>query len=140
MEIAYIYSHDGDEHGIKFGVEICTEATLRETVLHHLHPDASTSDSEVADTFDGVFAQLVEDGSYDFEDGWIVIKRGAKEIVEFLIYQLREAKSEENYAHKERAEEGSRRVRAEEKYTQLQAALVAALGPNAPDVAAKAAA
>lgn len=131
-DVAYIYSHDGDEHGIRFGVELCTKETLRETVKKHLYPDGiPDGDAEI---FAGVMEEIDEKGGCDFEDGWIAVKDGAAAIVEFMIYQLRECKAEENYAHNERAKEGALRAAAEAKYKALQNALLVALGPNAPDV------
>jgi hypothetical protein len=131
--VAYIYSHDGDEHGIKFAVAMCTESTLRETVRLHLYPDGNDNGE-----FEPIMAEILDKGSFDFEDGWVVVKRGA-EIVEFLIYQLREAKSEERYADEQRYKELQARHAAEEKYHRLRTALVVALGPNAPDIAKAAA-
>ncbi len=131
--VAYIYSHDGDEHGIKFSVQMCTEATLRETVQKHLCPDGEDLE------FPGLYEALLATGSHDFEDGWVVIKRG-QEIIDFLIYQLHETKAEEQYAWQMRAQDAARRAIAEEKYRTLQTALTEALGPQGPEIAAKAAA
>jgi hypothetical protein len=133
MDIAYIYSHDGDEHGIKFGVELCTRSTLRETVKKHLYPDGiPDGDAEI---FAGVMEEIDEKGSCDFEDGWIVVKDGAAAIIEFLIDQLRECKAEERFEGERAYKEMQRREAAEAKYKTLQQALLVALGPNAPDVA-----
>lgn len=131
--VAYIYSHDGDEHGIKFDVQLCTEDTLRATVRKHLDPD-----EDDPEYFAKLWADLSESGAYDFEDGWVVIKRG-QEIVDFLIYQLREAKAEERYEGEQRFKEPQARQAAEAKYTQLREALAVALGPNAAEIAKAAA-
>ena len=126
-QVAYIYSHDGDEYGVKFGVYLCSDDTLQATVRKHIDPDGTDPD------FGEFYDALIEAGSYDFEDGWIVIKRGA-EIVDFLIYQLREAKSEERFADEQRYKELRARETAEARYVHLRDALIAALGPNAPAV------
>lgn len=136
-EVAYIYSHDGDKHGIKFGIELCTLATLRETAKKHLYPD-SISDDE-AEIFAGVMEELEEKGSCDFEDGWIVVKDGAAAIIEFLLAQLIECKDEERFEGERAFAEMQRREKAEAKYKTLQEALLAALGPKAPEIAKAAA-
>jgi hypothetical protein len=127
-DVAYIYSHDGDDHGLKFSVSLCTEDTLRETVQKHLCPDGEDLE------FPALFDALSESGGHDFEDGWVVVKRGCAEIVEFLIYQMREAKAEENYADTERAKEACRRVLAETKYAALCEALIGAIDTKAPTI------
>lgn len=134
-DIAYVFSHDGDEHGIKFGVTLCTEDTLRAEVQKHLDPGG-----ERMEEFEANMTELLEKGAVDFEDGWIVIKRGTAEIVDFLIYQLREAVAEEKGADQRRYEELKRRETAEARFAVLQSALLDALGPKAPEIAAKAAA
>lgn len=136
-EVAFIYSHDGDEHGLRFGVEICTPGTLRETVKKHLHPEGIQDDE--AESFAGVMEELDEKGAVDFEDGWIVAKHGAAAIVEFMLEQVWEAKAEERYEGERGGEERLKREAAEQKYKTLQSALIAALGDKAPDLARAAA-
>lgn len=137
-EVAFIYSHDGDDHGIRFGVEICTPGTLRETVKKHLHPEGIQDDE--AEMFAGVMEELDEKGAVDFEDGWIVAKHGAAAIVDFMLEQLRETKAEERYEGERGGEERLKREAAEMKYKTLQSALITALGTNGPAIAAQAAA
>jgi hypothetical protein len=136
-DVAYIYSHDGDEHGIKFGIELCTKATLRETIRKHLYPDGIGDDPEI---FNGVMEEIEDKGACDFEDGWIRVENGTAAIIEFLLAQLRECKAEERFECERAADAFKQRDAAQAKYKALQGALLTALGPSAPDIATKAAA
>lgn len=136
MDVAYIYSHDGDKHGIKFDIELCTQLTLRDTVKKHLYPEGIPDDP--AEIFAGVMEEIAEKNACDFEDGWIAVKYGVPAIVEFLIEQLRECKDEERFEGERAFAEMQKREAAEAKYKTLQNALLTALGPNVHEVAEKA--
>lgn len=128
------FSHDGDEHGVKFGFALCNEASLLETVSKALYTDGVIPDDQ-AEQVAQIIAQLLDAGAYDFEDGWIALRRGLPHIVDFLIEQLRNTKAEEIWADGQRAEQHKRAGEWQAKYLNLCEALADALGAKAMAVA-----
>jgi hypothetical protein len=132
--MALFYSTDDKP---KFGYVLCNESTLTETITKTLYHEPSDEHLQEAAILG---ATLLEDQGMDFEDGWIALRVGLKDVAEFLMEKVSQAKDDEAWSEKERFEEHVRRREAEKRYAELRDALAGALGDKGPEIAAKAAA
>lgn len=132
--MAVFFSMDVDPG---FYVKLCNEGSLLSTVLNGLfmrEPDeeGKAEAKRVAD-------ELRESGSVDFEDGWIALRVGMAEVTAFLMEKIGAAKQDERWSDQERYKELKAREAAETRFVALRAALLDALGGDAPKVVAAAA-
>lgn len=131
--IAFFYSTDDQP---KFAYVLCNESTLSETILKTLYHDPSEDDRAEAVSH---AVHLMENLGMDFEDGWIAVRIGMKDVAEFLMEKVKEQASEAAWSDGERYKELQRRQKAEDRFNALRGALVDALGDKGPEIAAKAA-
>lgn len=134
--MALFYSTDDKP---KFGYTLCNEQTLTETVAKHMFPGGNL-DAEHRAEVASIAEELLEKLGTDFEDGWLALRVGMNDVAEFLMEKVTEQAAEAAWADDERGKEWARRYAAEQRFNALKTALIDALGPKAPEVAAAAAA
>lgn len=121
-----------------FYVKLCNDGSLLDTV--HGGMFMKEQDAETREEVAGIVQALRESGRMAFEDGWIDLRIGMADVTAFIMEKMKEAKDEEHFADKQRYDELRRREETEGRYELLRQALTDALGPRAPEIAAKAAA
>jgi hypothetical protein len=132
--MAFFFSTDDKP---KFGYALCNESTLTETILKQLYYQPTDEHRTEAAS---LAAELLENLGTDFEDGWIALRVGMKDVTEFFMEKVTQERDEAEWADGERYKELVRRQEAERRYAELRDALADALGVKGPDIAAKAAA
>lgn len=120
-----------------FAMHLCSDASLFDTVHRAMFVFDSEPTTETRAEVIGMVETLRNAGAIEFEDGWIVLKRGMLEVTAFLMEKVAAAKAEERWADRQRYEEMKRREAAETAYAALRQALRDALGEKAAEIAAR---
>lgn len=131
--------YHSDDSDIGFSVTFTEPARLCDAVAAILFgkPLAELTKYQSEET--GIVTdQLRETDDIAFSDGWIKLCCGPREVSDFLMAKLLDAKREEQFADGRRGQEYMRATAAEAKYGMLCLMLTEALGDKVPAVLAAA--